>query len=692
MGDETGRLSIEPWGIEPPPDDGEQEPPPTQGHAAGGPLIVPPPSDPMAVARRLINEYLIDGVLTVRQWRGGWMVWKQTHWAEAEPTEIKSSIYRHLEHAYYPKPGSKRLALEPWEPTRYKVANVAEALTAITYLPEHVNPPAWLAHADTREPAESIAVNADEIVSCDNGLLDVGSRKLIERTPSYFNRVSVPFDYDPSAPVPRKWLTFLDQLWPDDRESVDALREWFGYVLSGRTDMHKILLLVGPTRSGKGTIARVLGALVGKGNVAGPTLASLGTNFGLSPLLGKPLAVVSDARLGGANVHQVVERLLSVSGEDTLTVDRKYREPWTGQLPTRFLLLSNELPRFGDASGAIAHRFVVLMMAESFLGRENTKLTGELLGELPGIFNWSLDGLDRIFTTDAFTEPASSTDAIIALADLVSPVSAFVRDRCQKGPGAEVAIHTLFAAWRSWCDDNGHKPGSASTFGRDLRAVLPQLRVRQHRGSESRDRYYVGITLTTTHNGETRVNRVPVADRLPICPIPKGWHAVARVQTHCCPKSAKPAHAHSQSRKRNTLCSATTAFNAPETRRAHDHAHGRAGRPVTDPPGTHRLPVRTRLVPYRAGQTQCWRSPDPDGRGFYTLAAAVRHAVAADQGAPHAGGDIVTTGLCCTRCGRAVSKQAAVLTSVGVMCRKHAVRLPPHMRRPPKQRPKASST
>jgi hypothetical protein len=32
--------------------------------------------------------------------------------------------------------------------------------------------------------------------------------------------------------------------------------------------------------------------------------------------LGKPLAVVSDARLSGANVHQVVERLLSVSGED----------------------------------------------------------------------------------------------------------------------------------------------------------------------------------------------------------------------------------------------------------------------------------------------------------------------------------------------------------------------------------------
>src|SRR5262249_25859962 len=125
----------------------------------------------------------------------------------------------------------------------------------------------------------------------------------------------------------------------------------------------------------------------------GPTLASLGTQFGLSPLLGKPLAIVSDARLGGGNVHQVVERLLTVSGEDMIDVDRKFRDPWTGKLPTRFMILSNELPRFGDASGAIAARFIVLQQTRSWLGKEDPHLTGALLGELPGILGWALDGL-----------------------------------------------------------------------------------------------------------------------------------------------------------------------------------------------------------------------------------------------------------------------------------------------------------
>ena len=44
--------------------------------------------------------------------------------------------------------------------------------------------------------------------------------------------------------------------------------------------------------------SRVHTALMGRENVATPTLASLQTNFGLAPLIGKPLAIISDARLG----------------------------------------------------------------------------------------------------------------------------------------------------------------------------------------------------------------------------------------------------------------------------------------------------------------------------------------------------------------------------------------------------------
>jgi putative DNA primase/helicase len=129
-------------------------------------------------------------------------------------------------------------------------------------------------------------------------------------------------------------------------------------------------LIVGPSRSGKGTIAKVLERLVGVDNKVNPTLAELGRNFGIAPLIAKRIAIISDARLGqGAGQHVIAERLLSITGEDAITVDRKYLSAWTGRLQTRFLILSNELPRLAGASGALARRFILLKLLEtSFYG------------------------------------------------------------------------------------------------------------------------------------------------------------------------------------------------------------------------------------------------------------------------------------------------------------------------------------
>jgi putative DNA primase/helicase len=435
----------------------------------------------MKVARALLEGYETDGVGTLRFWHGGWMHWRTSQWDEIEDSELKSLIYKRLEHAEYRHVTRDGPELRPWAPNRRKVADVLDAARGITHLPESVDTPAWLNGGGA--PARGM-------VACRNGLLHIGTRELLKHTPAYFNRVSVPFDYDPNVPTPNRWLGFLNQLWPGDPDSIAALQEWFGYVLSGRTDLQKILLLVGPTRSGKGTIARVLENLIGEGNVAAPTMASFNSNFGLATLLGKSLAIVGDARVGGADVRQAVERLLSISGEDSLDVDRKHRDQWTGKLPTRLVLLSNELPRFSDASEAIAHRFLVLTLSESFLGREDTELAGYLLAELPGILGWALDGMDRL-TRQSFTIPASSKEATETLLDLASPTAAFVREECECR--SDIEIQEIYAKWRRWCEGNGHhRPTTSSTFGRDLRAVIPGLRVVKPHGQPRR---YVGVTL-----------------------------------------------------------------------------------------------------------------------------------------------------------------------------------------------------
>lgn len=463
----------------------EEAPPGEEAPPSGRPLY-PPPSAPLDVARQLFARWRTDdGLLTLRAWRGGWMRWTGPHWADVDQAELRSDIYATLGEADH-MAGSPPERV-PWNPNRRKVVDVLDAMAAAGHLPSEVDPPAWI--------GTSTNGSASQVIACANGLLDLSTRTISELTPALFNLVSVPFDYDPQAGEPAEWLKFLASVWPDDPDSVALLQEFIGYILSGRTDMQKMLLLVGPTRSGKGTIARMITQLIGRGHVAGPTLASLGTNFGLSPLLGRPLAIVSDARLGNAPANTIVERLLSITGEDMLTVDRKYKEPWSGKLPTRFVMLSNELPRFRDASGAIANRLVIAQMIASFLGREDRDLDRRLRAELPAILLWALDGLDRLTRNGRFTVPGSSADAVTLMADLASPTSAFVRDRCTLGADDEVLADDLYGAWKAWAEDNGHHAGAKSSFGRDLRAVVPGVKVGQPTVDGARVRQYLGIGL-----------------------------------------------------------------------------------------------------------------------------------------------------------------------------------------------------
>jgi putative DNA primase/helicase len=199
-----------------------------------------------------------------------------------------------------------------------------------------------------------------------------------------------------------------------------------------------------------------------------------GGEFGLQPLLGKSLAIISDARFVGKNSGIVVERLLSISGEDTLTVNRKYKDQWSGKLPSRLHIISNELPRLGDASEAITGRIVLLLLTTSWLGKEDHTLEDALKGELTGILNWALDGLHRLVIENGnrFTRVSSSDDAVTVMRDLASPVGAFVREQCITGAAHQINVDDLYAAYKQWAEDNGHTKHDKSTFGRNAPLFL----------------------------------------------------------------------------------------------------------------------------------------------------------------------------------------------------------------------------
>jgi len=462
------------------------------------------PDDPFRLARLYRDRRCShpDGP-TVRYWRGEFHRWDRSAYRAVPDAEIRAELGTEIK-ADFDRINIEDIARHSGDKARPTVRKVTEglkgnalgALASLTLLSTADTPeaPAWIS-GPAPWPASEILPTRNALVHLRS--LVAGEPCTIDPTPRLFSTWATDYDFDVGAAAPETWLRFLGSQWGDDPESIATLQEWFGYCLTPDTRQQKVLALIGPKRAGKDTIARTLAALVGKSNVAGPTLSGLATNFGMAPLIGKPLAVISDARLSGrSDTAAIVERLLTISGEGTLTIDRKHREPWTGKLPTRFVLISNELPKLADSSGALASRLVLLRLTRSFYDAEDKGLFDKILPELPGILLWAIAGWQRLSERGRFVQPESGADLVRDMEDLSSPVGAFVREHLDVSPGLEAPVPDVYARWRTYCEAIGRRePGDAATFGRNVRAVLPQLDTATVRRAGERVRVFRGIGL-----------------------------------------------------------------------------------------------------------------------------------------------------------------------------------------------------
>ena len=281
----------------------------------------------------------------------------------------------------------------------------------------------------------------------------------------------------------------MDDRQKDMQRRRELVLEIFGYMLSGDTRQQKLFLFMGKKRSGKGTLGRVLKHLVGAANAIGIDLEELGESFGTEDLIDKTTAIVGDARLEGKGTHKLVTRLLSISGEDEVTVNRKGEKKWKGTLGVRFLILTNPLLHFTDASGVIASRFVPVLFQESFEGRENIGLTEELLEELPGILNLAMEGLRRLRERGYFDLPASSRAAIERIQLKAAPIFGFLDDCCEVGGDYSIERDVLFEKYVIWADNARHKPMTKTAFVAALEDADTAIKCERPRGPGGRRNY-----------------------------------------------------------------------------------------------------------------------------------------------------------------------------------------------------------
>ncbi len=427
--------------------------------------------DERAPISNLAPSHLAAEVLSFRLMiyaLGMWLEYQpdKGHYVERDQKALTSAIYRVLDGRSYTDKKGEPATL--YMDTKQS-ANVREAMIHLSMVEDVDELPFWLPSED----CEKALPDPSSLLPVSNGLLDWQTGEIMDPTPRLVTTNCADVEYDPFAEEPFNWDMFLDEIFDGDREQIDLLHEVLGAIITGQHKYQKVFQLFGPTRSGKGTIGQMLVELLGIGAVASPKIRQIASGgFGLQSLISKSVAMVTDARLDrGAQTSALTEIMLTTSGGDIQTIQRKFKDDYVGYLNAQWLLMSNEPVLLTDLTGTVAKRMVLMETRKGFLGKEDPDLFArDLKPEAPGVLNRCLNGARRLKRRGRFIVPSTINDRQVEIIREASNVAGFANECLVTGSAVMTPKEDVYGAYVRYCLGHDQSPTSPNIFWRDLRS------------------------------------------------------------------------------------------------------------------------------------------------------------------------------------------------------------------------------
>ncbi len=402
----------------------------------------------------------------LRKIMGMWLEHREdeSRYIELDKDGLTSLIWENLDGRHYLDEEGKVRTLHL---KRSSSADVREALVHLSGTRGIDRLPAWLDKRDDDPDPSALLPVA-------NGLLNWRTGELMPPSPRFVNLSRSDVAYDPDADHPLYWEFFLQDIFDGDQEQIDLLHEVLGCIITGQAKFQKVFQIIGPPRSGKGTIGRMLVHLIGAQSVVSPKIRQIRDGgFGLQSLIGRQLAMVTDARVSrGQATDALTEILLTTSGGDLQTIQRKFLADFIGYLGAQWLLMSNEPVLLHDYTGTIATRMVLLETRRGFLGKEDLDLfERDLLPEASGVLNLCLAGARKLADRGRFQTPSSIVRRKKELLRGSSTVAGFSSECLIEDPTAVTKKDEIWEAYEMYCEAHG-KPSVAnsSKLFEDLRS------------------------------------------------------------------------------------------------------------------------------------------------------------------------------------------------------------------------------
>lgn len=311
------------------------------------------------------------------------------------------------------------------------------------------------------------------LVNLQNGTFEITPEKqeLRDFNRNDFLTYQLPFNYKKTAKAPL-FEKFLNEVIPD----VDCQRilaEYLGYLFisNKRMKLEKVLVLYGSGSNGKSVFFEIVSALVGEENISNYSIQQLTDENGQyrADISNKLVNYASEIN---GNLKADVFKAM-VSGEP-ITGRMLYKEPINIRDYAKLIFNCNELPKEVEQTEGYFRRWLIIPFNQ-FIAPEKRdyQLAQKIIdNELSGVFNWVLDGLNRLLEQNKFTHSNLVDGALEEYRIESDSVRSFVHDEGYYSDNFnQMSLADVYCFYEAYCKSSGLRPVSNKKLKKRLQGL-----------------------------------------------------------------------------------------------------------------------------------------------------------------------------------------------------------------------------
>ncbi len=374
----------------------------------------------------------------------GWFQYAGTHWRlDIDGAQVK------------------RYAIETLRSRRHAAVDAEkEAIVKCTKADEkRVNSCVSLFKTHVNVSIDSFDGDPDKL-NCKNGVLDLRTGTVELHTYKQRFTYCLPVAY--ASTDYAYWLDYINGVVGGGQEVIDYLQMAVGYSLTGHTREEILFYLFGPSRSGKGSFAEALMALLPTPLATMVDFNSFTTkregdvsNFDLAPLKPSRLIFASESNRSQSLNPAKIKQL---TGGDQIRACYKHRDFFSYRPQFKVWMMSNHPVNGDPEDDALWGRVRVIEFPKSFLGMEDKTIKARLkeVDVLQGILYWAVQGAIKWYRLGAkgLTTPASIEKTTQSQRNELDYVQQWIDACCEDDPEGWISNQDVIASYTAWCKEH----------------------------------------------------------------------------------------------------------------------------------------------------------------------------------------------------------------------------------------------